>query len=268
MKFNKLYRTVLLASLAISPLVLSQQPVHADQTAQSANQQASSTNSSTNTTTSTSSATSSTSTPSSSSTATSASHASSKQSSTSTVASTPNSASSSSSSSKPAPAPKPSNSQADWKKLPNRLSKAAVRRLVRACGIKYRKLSKNQLAALRKINLHSKRPRSGRRLTYKNMADIATALINGNKRYWIPYFKANKIENLNSAYTVDAQDAPNGPKSKLDIWDSWAVQNPKDGTVTNWNGYQLVIAMMGKADPGANSNHLYLMYNKYGDKNY
>lgn len=51
----------------------------------------------------------------------------------------------------------------------------------------------------------------------------------------------------------------------LDVWDSWAVQNPRTKLVENWNGYQLAVAMMGV--PGKNDSHLYLLYNKFGDNN-
>ena len=51
----------------------------------------------------------------------------------------------------------------------------------------------------------------------------------------------------------------------MDVWDSWPVQDIKTGYVSNWNGYQLVIAMMGI--PNVNDNHIYLLYNKYGDNN-
>lgn len=45
-----------------------------------------------------------------------------------------------------------------------------------------------------------------------------------------------------AAKTLDAQS---GKVEDLEIWDSWPVQDAKTGYVSNWNGYQLVIGMMG-----------------------
>lgn len=44
------------------------------------------------------------------------------------------------------------------------------------------------------------------------------------------------------------------------------MQDAKTGYVADWNGYQLVVAMMGI--PAENDSHLYLLYNKYGDNNF
>lgn len=61
------------------------------------------------------------------------------------------------------------------------------------------------------------------------------------------------------------RDAQTGEVADLDIWDSWPVQDARTGQVINWNGYQLVVAMMGI--PGQNDSHIYLLYNKYNDTN-
>lgn len=45
-----------------------------------------------------------------------------------------------------------------------------------------------------------------------------------------------------------------------------ASSRRKTGYVSNWNGYQLVVGMMGV--PNTNDNHIYLLYNKYGDNNF
>lgn len=66
-----------------------------------------------------------------------------------------------------------------------------------------------------------------------------------------------------AAKTMDAQT---GKVEDLEIWDSWPVQDAKTGYVSNWNGYQLVVGMMGV--PNTNDNHIYLLYNKYGDNNF
>ena len=55
-------------------------------------------------------------------------------------------------------------------------------------------------------------------------------------------------------------------KEEIDVWDSWPVQDAKSGVVSNWNGYQLVISMAGA--PNKNSNHIYLLYSKYGDNDF
>ena len=63
--------------------------------------------------------------------------------------------------------------------------------------------------------------------------------------------------------TVDAQTME---KEELDIWDSWPVQDAVTGVVSNWDGYQLVVAMAGAANK--NSNHIYLLYNEYGNNDF
>ncbi|WGN90082.1 glycoside hydrolase family 68 protein [Ligilactobacillus faecis] len=121
-------------------------------------------------------------------------------------------------------------------------------------------LTDEQINALNKVIVDDS---NGTKMTYKNFEDIANALINQDSRYAIPYFNASQIKNMPAAYTRDAET---GEYADLDIWDSWPVQDAQTGYVSNWNGYQLVIAMMGR--PGYEDNHLYLLYNKYGDNDF
>ena len=72
-----------------------------------------------------------------------------------------------------------------------------------------------------------------------------------------------KKKNMDAAVTKDAQT---GKTETLEIWDSWPVQDPITGYVSNYKGYQLVIAMMGM--PKKNDNHIYLLYNKYNDNEF
>ncbi|MFR0771920.1 MAG: glycoside hydrolase family 68 protein [Limosilactobacillus pontis] len=100
-------------------------------------------------------------------------------------------------------------------------------------------------------------------MTYKDLQGIGEALIKQDARYAVPYFNAKQIQNMPAAHTRDAQT---GQIADLDIWDSWPVQDAVTGYVSNYKGYQLVIAMMGI--PNENDNHIYLLYNKYGDNDF
>lgn len=104
---------------------------------------------------------------------------------------------------------------------------------------------------------------TGTQMTYKQFQEIADTLLAQDERYAIPYFNAAAIKNMKAATTVDAQTKQ---VADLDVWDSWPVQDVKTGEVVNWNGYQLVVAMMGI--PNTNDNHLYLLYNDYKDNNF
>lgn len=130
--------------------------------------------------------------------------------------------------------------------------------LAKDAGINVAELTSEQVAALNK--LYVKEAETGSQMTYKDFANIADTLISQDPQYAIPYFKASVIENMNAATTKDAQT---GEVADLDVWDSWPVQDIDTGYVSNWNGYQLVVAMMGV--PNTNDNHLYLLYNNYGD---
>lgn len=133
---------------------------------------------------------------------------------------------------------------------------------VKAAGIDPKTLSDYQKEALNKVDYTRKNAAGNAQMTYSDFKKIADALISKDGRYAIPYFNAKEIQNMPAAYTIDAQT---GKLEHLDVWDSWPVQDVKTGYVANWNGYQLVVAMMGV--PEANDNHIYLLYNKYGDNN-
>ncbi len=109
----------------------------------------------------------------------------------------------------------------------------------------------------------SKAAKSGTQMTYNDLKKIGEALVDQDPKYAIPYFNASQIKNMPAAYTRDAET---GEYADLDIWDSWPVQDPVTGYVSNWNGYQLVVAMMGR--PHHEDNHIYLLYNKYGDNDF
>ncbi len=134
-----------------------------------------------------------------------------------------------------------------------------VANIVREAGLDPTSLTGDQVKELNKINF-SNVDKSGTQLTYYNFQKIADTLIERNPRYAVPFFNASQIKNMPAAVTKDAQT---GKVEALDVWDSWPVQNIKTGYVSDWNGYQLVIGMMGV--PNTNDNHIYLLYNKYGD---
>ena len=124
------------------------------------------------------------------------------------------------------------------------------------------KLTDEQIDSLNKVVLDNN-AKAGTRLTYRDFQSVAETLEKQDPNYAVPFFNASQIKNMPAAYTKDAQT---GEYADLDIWDSWPVQDAKTGQVSDWNGYQLVIAMMGI--PSENDSHLYLLYNKYGDNNF
>lgn len=140
--------------------------------------------------------------------------------------------------------------------------KGQVKDIVEESGVDTSKLTNDQINELNKINF-SKEAKSGTQLTYNDFKKIAKTLIEQDARYAVPFFNASKIKNMPAAQTLDAQS---GKVEDLEIWDSWPVQDAKTGYVSNWNGYQLVIGMMGV--PNVNDNHIYLLYNKYGDNDF
>lgn len=144
------------------------------------------------------------------------------------------------------------------KKDTAKLNKEAEK-VVKNAGIDPASLTADQIKALNKLNF-SKVAKSGTQMTYNDFQKIADTLIKQDGRYAVPFFKASEIKNMPAATTKDAQTNIVQP---LDVWDSWPVQDVRTGQVANWNGYQLVIAMMGV--PNQNDNHIYLLYNKYGD---
>ncbi len=140
--------------------------------------------------------------------------------------------------------------------------KGQVKDIVEESGVDTSKLTNDQINELNKINF-SKEAKSGTQLTYNDFKKIAKTLIEQDARYAVPFFNASKIKNMPAAKTLDAQS---GKVEDLEIWDSWPVQDAKTGYVSNWNGYQLVIGMMRV--PNVNDNHIYLLYNKYGDNDF
>ena len=148
--------------------------------------------------------------------------------------------------------------QQDKKEDTAKLNKEAEN-VVKNAGIDPTSLTPDQIKALNKLDF-SKTAKSGTQMTYNDFQKIADTLIKQDGRYTVPFFKASEIKNMPAATTKDAQTNIIEP---LDVWDSWPVQDVRTGQVANWNGYQLVIAMMGV--PGQNDNHIYLLYNKYGD---
>lgn len=137
-----------------------------------------------------------------------------------------------------------------------------ARQIATQAGLDLSTLTYAQVQALNKVKLTSE-AQTGYQMTYKDFEEIADTLIAQDGRYAIPYFNAQAIKNMKAATTRDAQT---GEIADLDVWDSWPVQDVKTGQVVNWNGYQLVVAMMGI--PNTNDNHIYLLYNKYGDNNF
>ena len=78
-------------------------------------------------------------------------------------------------------------------------------------------------------------------------------------QFKVPQFDASTLKNILSAKGYDES----GNLIDLDVWDSWPLQNA-DGTVANYNGYNIVFALAG--DPQrAWDTHIYLFYQKIGD---
>lgn len=128
---------------------------------------------------------------------------------------------------------------------------------VKNAGINPKTLTDEQKLALNRVDYSHKDETGATKMTYSDFQKIAETLVTKDSRYAIPYFNAKEIKNMPAAYTKDAQT---GKIEHLDVWDSWPIQE-----IANWNGYQLAVAMMGM--PGYNDNHIYLLYNKYGDNN-
>ncbi|WP_010237335.1 glycoside hydrolase family 68 protein [Clostridium arbusti] len=80
-----------------------------------------------------------------------------------------------------------------------------------------------------------------------------------NEQFKVPQFDASTIKNLSSAKGYDKY----GNLIDLDVWDSWPLQNG-DGTVANYNGYNIVFALAGDPKVGSDT-FIYLFYQKIGD---
>ncbi|CAH1857337.1 glycoside hydrolase family 68 protein [Convivina praedatoris] len=134
-----------------------------------------------------------------------------------------------------------------------------INSVLKKANIDINSFTPDEIKLLNQIDF-SNSAQAGTRLTYSDFRKIADTLVAQDGKYAVPFFDAKQIQNFPAAYTKDAQT---NTVEHLDIWDSWPVQNPTTGQVSNWNGYQLVMAMMGV--PNQNDNHVYLLYNKYGD---
>ena len=125
-------------------------------------------------------------------------------------------------------------------------------------------LTEEEIKALNKVDFSDNTIKgTGTSLTYRNLKDIVASFLKQDSKLAVPYFKADTIINMPAFNAVDAQTME---KEEIDVWDSWPVQDAESGVVSNWNGYQLVIAMAGA--PKKNSNHIYLLYSKYGDNDF
>ncbi|MEY8000502.1 glycoside hydrolase family 68 protein [Clostridium sp. Mt-5] len=105
-------------------------------------------------------------------------------------------------------------------------------------------------------------------MDYKNTYDISHITrydmlkIPGQQnsvQFKVPQFDASTIKNISSAKGYDKS----GNLINLDVWDSWPLQNA-DGTVANYNGYNLIFALAGDPKNG-NDTSIYLFYQKIGD---
>ncbi|SEI10299.1 levansucrase [Halobacillus karajensis] len=94
-------------------------------------------------------------------------------------------------------------------------------------------------------------------ISHITRADMeAMAKQHGNDNFEVPKFDASTIQNIPSAAKV----TENGEEIKLDVWDTWPLQNA-DGTVAEYQGYHLLFGLAGK--PGhPEDTHIYLFYKK------
>lgn len=80
-----------------------------------------------------------------------------------------------------------------------------------------------------------------------------------SQQFKVPQFDASTIKNVPSAIKYDES----GNKIELDVWDTWPLQNA-DGTVANYNGYQIVFGLAGDPKQGWDT-FIYMFYKKIGD---
>lgn len=136
------------------------------------------------------------------------------------------------------------------------------KKIAQAANLNLSNLSESEIEALNKVRVDGKTYDG--QLTYAQYQQYGKTLIDEDKQFAIPKFDKNKIENFPAATTKDAQT---GKTEALDIWDSWPVVHADNGVPVNYNGYELVIGMMGNGQDW-NDGHLYLLYTKYGDNNF
>jgi levansucrase len=80
-----------------------------------------------------------------------------------------------------------------------------------------------------------------------------------SEQFKVPQFDTSTIKNIPSAVKYDE----NGNKIELDVWDTWPLQNA-DGTVAEYNGYQIVFGLAGDPKVGSDT-FIYMFYKKIGD---
>ncbi|MDQ6422859.1 glycoside hydrolase family 68 protein [Paenibacillus sp. LHD-117] len=80
-----------------------------------------------------------------------------------------------------------------------------------------------------------------------------------SEQFKVPAFDASTIKNIPAAIKYDEH----GNSIELDVWDTWPLQNA-DGTVANYNGYQIVFGLAGDPKVGSDT-FIYLFYKKAGD---
>lgn len=136
------------------------------------------------------------------------------------------------------------------------------KKIAQAANLNLSNLSESEIEALNKVRVDGETYDG--QLTYSQYQQYGKTLVDEDKQFAIPQFDKNKIENFPAATTKDAQT---GKTEALDIWDSWPVVQADNGAPINYNGYELVIGMMGNGQDW-NDGHLYLLYTKYGDNNF
>ncbi|MEK3914128.1 glycoside hydrolase family 68 protein [Paenibacillus sp. FSL H7-0331] len=94
-------------------------------------------------------------------------------------------------------------------------------------------------------------------ITRSDMLKIPTQ--QKSDQFKAPAFDASKVKNILSAKGYDEV----GNLIDLDVWDSWPLQNG-DGTVANYNGYNIVFALAGDPKRGWDT-FIYMFYQKVGD---
>ncbi|PRR80965.1 glycoside hydrolase family 68 protein [Clostridium vincentii] len=80
-----------------------------------------------------------------------------------------------------------------------------------------------------------------------------------NPEFKVPQFDMSTIKNIDSAKGTDTAGNP----VDLDVWDSWPLQNA-DGTVANYNGYNINFALAGDPEKGGDT-FVHMFYQKIGD---
>ena len=141
----------------------------------------------------------------------------------------------------------------NYTKLNDTAKKIVTAALREGSTVDLAKLTETEINALNRVVLTTT---DDNQYTLKDYDSIAKKIVNRDSSSQIPLFKGEKIVNMPGLEKV--KDAETGEEATMDIWDSWPVQDPETGYVENWNGYQLVVAMIGIPHKG--DNHLYLLY--------